>query len=187
MVDPALAENEHHGQLHADQQAQQQPHRVTLQQRQQAHRKGAGEQAQAHQRRRPEACSETAGDHRAKQNTHRRRRRHHTDGEVAVAPAFQAQRHQRHGQAEGQADADDRQAYREIGAPTHCRSPVPSGAHAGLVTSTVRNAKRPGPEGNPAADLARRLVLSASEAQHLPGMATLGFAALSANLRHLRA
>ncbi|MOA31024.1 hypothetical protein D3C78_1521580 [compost metagenome] len=31
LVDPALAENEHHGQLHADQQTQQQPHRITLQ------------------------------------------------------------------------------------------------------------------------------------------------------------
>ena len=167
LVDPAFPEDEHHGELHADQQAQQQPYRVALQQRQQADGGCPGEQAQLHQPRRADARGEAPGDHRAEQHAHCRRAGHHADGETAVAPALQAQRDQRHGQAKGEADADDCGTDGEIASPTHCDSPVgtPEALPGRADISGARSTAAGLPEGNPAAGVAR---------ESRPGRADLG-------------
>ena len=43
----------------------------------------------------------------------------YSKGKRAIAPAFQAKRHQRHAHAQRQADTQDRRQNGEIGAPTH--------------------------------------------------------------------
>ena len=142
LVDPAFTEDEHHGQGHADEQAQAHPDRVVLHQRQAGHRHRAQQQTQLHQHGGAEARRQTAGQQGTKKHADRRSSGHHTDGEGVVAPAFQAQRHQRHGHAQCQTDADDRRTNGEIGAPTHCRIP--------WLTSGCKDNGR-APQGSPAA------------------------------------
>ncbi|MNN27438.1 hypothetical protein D3C81_1409740 [compost metagenome] len=145
LVDPALAEDEHHGQRDAEQQAQQQPQSVVLPDRQDGDRDGAEQQAELQTARRAAQPRQPAGQPRTEQHAHRRHRRHHADGERAVAPAFQAQRHQRQAEAEGQPDQHHRPGHRRVGCPTHHRSPC-------CPLLRRRKTVRPSPDdGNPAA------------------------------------
>ncbi|MNC15797.1 hypothetical protein D3C75_636280 [compost metagenome] len=105
LVDPAFAEDEHHGQRHTDQQSQQQPQRVAGQQCDQADRQRPAPQAQAHGRGHADPAGQAAGHAGTYQHAQRRHRGHHADGEAAVAPGLQAQGYQRHAYAECQPDA----------------------------------------------------------------------------------
>ena len=119
LVNPAFTEHEHHGQRHAEEQPQPHPDRIILHQRQASHRQRTEQQTQLHQHGGTETCRQAPGQRSSEQHTNRRSGRHHTNGKRIIAPAFQAQRHQRHGHAQRQPDADDRRADGEVGAPTH--------------------------------------------------------------------
>ncbi|MNP06384.1 hypothetical protein D3C76_983640 [compost metagenome] len=119
LIDPAFTDNEYEGQDHPDHQPQHQPDRITRQQRQQSDRNRPGPQAQAHQIGRAESRRQMAGDFRPQQDADGWHRGHHANGKRAVAPAFQAKRHQRHADTQGQADTQDRCQDGEISRPTH--------------------------------------------------------------------
>ena len=126
LVDPAFAKNEHDGQDHPDHQPQHQPHRVARQDRQQADGHRPRPQAQAHQTRSAQPGRQPTGNLRPQQHAEGRHRSHHSNGEAAVAPAFQAQGHQRHADTQRQTNAEHRGQHGEISRPTHFHAPVDS-------------------------------------------------------------